>query len=62
MWINIDISRPLDHALEDGHEALKALDPHGPFLVGCCPKLQGPSSTTQLGKVINKSLKYVSSS
>jgi hypothetical protein len=57
--VDIEVLAPLDLALEDGDEALEALDAHGLLLVGRGPQLHGLATLRDLGQVVDEALKDV---
>ncbi len=59
MWVDVHLPAPFHHALEDGHQALQALDAHAPLLQGRGSQLQGAPALGQLGQVVDQSLKDV---
>ena len=57
--VDIDIPGPLHHTLQNGHQALQPLQPHGLLLILSGSQLQRPSPTGQLGQVVDQSLEYI---
>ena len=57
--VDIDIPGPLHHTLQNGHQALQPLQPHGLLLVLSSSQLQGPPAAGQLGQVVDQSLEYI---